>query len=174
MTKKKPQAASIGTPAIQTLNRAGVTFTVHTFDAPTATSTLGYGAAAAAALGVEPDRVFKTLMISVQGARHPTAVAIVPVSSQVQLKALAHALDAKRTDLMDAAAAERLTGYVVGGISPFGQRRPSPTVIDRSALSWETIYVSAGRRDADVEVNPVDLVDILQAVVADIRERGRA
>lgn len=172
MTKKKSPAHTIGTPAIQTLNRAGVAFTLHTFDA--APSTLGYGAAAAAALGVEPERVFKTLMISLQGGLHPTAVAIVPVTGQVQLKALAHGLDAKRAELMEAAAAERLTGYVVGGISPFGQRRSSPTIIDRSALSWETIYVSAGRRDADVEVAPGDLTDVLQAVVADISERGRA
>ncbi|MFM7756612.1 MAG: Cys-tRNA(Pro) deacylase [Actinomycetota bacterium] len=172
MTKKKSQTPSIGTPAIQTLNRAGVTFTLHTFDA--SPSTLGYGAAAATALGVEPDRVFKTLMISLQGGPHPTAVAIVPVTGHVQLKALAHALDAKRAEMLDPAAAERLTGYVVGGISPFGQRRCSPTIIDRSALSWETIYVSAGRRDADVEVKPRDLIDVLQATVADISERGRA
>ncbi|MFM7871634.1 MAG: YbaK/EbsC family protein, partial [Actinomycetota bacterium] len=89
-------------------------------------------------------------------------------------KALAHALEAKRAEMLDPAAAERLTGYVVGGISPFGQRRSSPTIIDRSALSWETIYVSAGRRDADVEVKPTDLIDVLQATVADISERGRA
>lgn len=172
MTKKKSQTPSIGTPAIQTLNRAGVAFNLHTFDA--APSTLGYGAAAAAALGVEPDRVFKTLMISLQGAPCPTAVAVVPVTCHVQLKALANALDAKRAELLDPAAAERLTGYVVGGISPFGQRRPSPTIVDRTALTWETIYVSAGRRDADVEVKPKDLIDILQATVADIGERGRA
>lgn len=172
MTKKKSPAHTIGTPAIQTLNRAGVAFTLHTFEA--APSTLGYGAAAAVALGVEPDRVFKTLMISLQGAPHPTAVAVVPVTGHVQLKALAHAFDAKRAELMEAAAAERLTGYVVGGISPFGQRRTSPTIIDRSALSWETIYVSAGRRDADVEVKPEDLIEVLRAIVADIGERGRA
>ena len=171
MTKKKSPNPSIGTPAIQTLIRAGVTFTLHTF-APSP-STLGYGAAAAAALGVEPDRVFKTLMISLQGAPSPTAVAIVPVTGHVHLKALAHALDAKRAELLDPADAERLTGYVVGGISPFGQRRPSPTFIDRSSLSWETIYVSAGRRDADVEVTPGDLIEILQATVVDISERGR-
>lgn len=172
MSKKKPQTPSIGTPAIQTLNRAGVAFNLHTFDA--SPSTLGYGAAAAAALGVEPDRVFKTLMISLQGAQSPTAVAIVPVTGHVSLKAVAHTLDAKRAELLDPTDAERLTGYVVGGISPFGQRRPSPTIIDRTALSWETIYVSAGRRDADVEVAPGDLIEILQATVADIGERGRA
>ena len=117
-----------GTPAVVALEQAGVAFTVHTFDnVPTEA---GYGKAAASALGVDEARVFKTLLVEVTGGvKH--AVGIVPVSGNLSLKAIATALGAKRAEMLDAAIAERLTGYVVGGISPFGQKKKLPTVIDK-------------------------------------------
>ncbi|MGA0878421.1 MAG: Cys-tRNA(Pro) deacylase [Ilumatobacteraceae bacterium] len=172
MTKKTSHHGSRATPAVQTLSRAGVPFTIHTFEIPAHGDGAGYGMAAASALGVEPDRVFKTLVVAVSGSAHPHVVAIVPVSRQVNLKALAHVLSAKRAELLDGADAERLTGYVVGGISPFGQKRVLPTVIDASARSWPSIFVSAGRRNADVEVRPEDAIAVLEATVAEIAERG--
>lgn len=122
-----------------------------------------YGKAAAAALGVEEDRVFKTLLAQVDGR---PAVGIVPVAGQLSLKELAAALDAKRAEMMDQTAAERLTGYVVGGISPFGQKRLLPTVIDETCILFDTIFVSGGRRGLDVEVAPADLIELLGARVA--------
>lgn len=172
--KKHQHRHPVSTPAIQTLTQAGVPFTVHSFesDPPGPRTKSGYGVAAADALGVEPDRVFKTLLVDLQGAKHPAAVAIVPVSQQVSLKALAAALGAKRAELMDPATAERMTGYVVGGISPLGQRRALPTVIDQSARDWETIFVSAGRRGVDIEISTADLTRLLQATTATISDRS--
>lgn len=172
MAKKASHPGPGATPAVQTLSRAGVPFTVHTFETPAHGDASGYGMAAATALGVEPDRVFKTLVVAVHGSVRSHAVAIVPVSRQLNLKALAHALSAKRAEMLDGPSAERLTGYVVGGISPFGQKRLLPTVMDEGARSWPTIFVSAGRRDADVEVRPDDAIAILEAMVAEIAERG--
>lgn len=132
---------------------------------------LGYGKAAARALGVEDARVFKTLLVSLQGGSTPQAVGIVPVSHQLSLKAIAHALGAKRAEMLDPTHAERITGYVVGGISPFGQRRRLPTVVDETCASHTTIFVSAGRRGLDIEIAPSDLVEFLQATVAPIATR---
>lgn len=162
------------TPAIQTLSQAGVTFTVHTFDtdADGMNATSSFGLAAARALGVEHDRVFKTLLVTVRGTKNAAAVAVVPVTRQVNLKALAAALEAKRAELMDPETAQRLTGYVLGGISPLGQRRKLPTVIDQSAMEWDTIYVSAGRRGADIEMSPRDLTQLLGATNAAISDRS--
>ena len=125
----------------------------------------GYGLAAAHALGVEPERVFKTLVVLVDGQ---PAVAIVPVTGQLSLRHAAGALGAKRVEMCPPAVAERTTGYVVGGISPFGQRRRLATVIDETCELWDTIFVSAGRRGMDVELAPADLVSVLAATVADI------
>ena len=175
--KKTRRNTPGGTPATQTLSQAGVSFTVHSFDTEHSGSTspnanLGYGLAAASALGVEHDRVFKTLLISLQGSQHDVAVAVVPVTRQVSLKALATTIGAKRAELLDPTTAERITGYVVGGISPLGQRRQLPTVIDTSALDWDTIFVSAGRRGSDIEVDPADLIRVLQATTAAISDRN--
>lgn len=166
-----------GTPAIVELERAGVRFEVHEFahepsargDAP------GYGLAAAAALDVEPDRVFKTLLADVVDGRGATtqAVGIVPVTMQLSLKGLAAALGAKRAEMCDPAVAERITGYVVGGISPFGQRKRLPTAVDESCLLWDTVLVSGGKRGLDLELAPDVLVELLGAVVADISAPGR-
>lgn len=154
-----------GTPATLLLERAGVAFTLHPYehDPRAAAAGGGYGLEAAAALGVEPARVFKTLLAAVDGA---LTVAVVPVTGQLDLKALARVRGGSKAALADPAAAERSTGYVVGGISPLGQRRPLPTVVDASALEHATVLVSGGRRGLDVELAPADLVDLTGASVA--------
>ena len=152
-----------GTPATVALTRAGVEFTLHPYEHdPRAAS---YGLEAAQALGVEPDRVFKTLMASADGR---LVVAVVPVSGQLDLKALARALDASKAAMADVREAERATGYVAGGISPVGQKRPHPTVVDESALLFETVFVSAGRRGLDLELTPRDLLEVTGARLADL------
>jgi Cys-tRNA(Pro)/Cys-tRNA(Cys) deacylase len=138
-----------------------VAYTVHVYRHDPGASS--YGLEAAAALGVPADRVFKTLVAAVDGR---LTVAVVPVSATVDLKALAAAAGGKRAALADPAAAERATGYVVGGISPFGQRRRLPVVVAVEAGRWPTVYVSAGRRGLEVEVAPADLVRLTGAVTA--------
>jgi len=153
-----------GTPAIVALTAAGVRFEVHEFDnLPTER---GYGLAAADALGVEPDRVFKTLLATIDDTNQ--AVGIVPVSGQLSLKELAAAVGAKRAEMCPPQTAERLTGYVVGGISPFGQKRPLPTVIDETCILFDTIFVSGGRRGLDIEIAPDDLIAVLSGTTAPI------
>ena len=155
--------ASGGTPATVALTRAGIDFTLHAYDHdPRADS---YGLEAAEALGLDPARVFKTLMAEVDGR---LAVAVVPVSGQLDLKALARALGGSRAAMAELGAAERVTGFVAGGISPVGQKRRSRTVVDESALTHPTIYVSAGRRGLDLEIAPADLVRITEAVTAPV------
>src|SRR5688500_11149357 len=140
MMSKKRTTRSSGTPATVALDRAGVAYTLHPYDHdPRAAS---YGLEAAAALGVAPERVFKTLVASLGGE---LVVAIVPVSVQLDLKALARVLGGSRAVMAEVAAAERATGYVAGGISPIGQKRRHRTVLDDSALAHPTILVSAGR-----------------------------
>jgi Cys-tRNA(Pro)/Cys-tRNA(Cys) deacylase len=124
-----------------------------------------YGAEAADALGVEPARVFKTLVAEVDGR---LTVAVVPVSGSLDLKALASAAGGKRAVMADPAAAERSSGYVLGGISPLGQRRPLCTVVDASALGYPTVFCSAGRRGLEVELAPADLVALTSAITAPI------
>ncbi|RKE18615.1 Cys-tRNA(Pro) deacylase [Streptomyces sp. TLI_171] len=160
MAKKKTAG---GTPATVALDTAGVPFTVHEYAHDPAAAS--YGAEAAEAMGVAPGRVFKTLLAETDGA---LAVAVVPVSGQLDLKALATALGAKRAAMAEPAAAERSTGYVVGGISPLGQRKKLRTVVDSGALAWETVYVSAGRRGLELELAPADLVRLTAAVTAPI------
>ena len=126
---------------------------------------LSYGQEAALALGIEAERVFKTLLADVDGS---LTVAVVPVDGQLDLKALAAAVGGKKAAMADPAAAERATGYVVGGISPLGQRRRLPTVVDASALGFESVLVSAGRRGVDVELAPADLVRLTAARTAPI------
>ena len=153
-----------GTPAIVAAERAGIAFQVleYTHD-PGAES---YGLEAAAALGVAPEAVFKTLIAAVDGTK--LAVAIVPANTRLNPKQFAIAAGGKRADLANPADAERATGYVIGGISPLGQRRRLPTVLDQSALAHPTIYVSAGRRGLELALAPADLVRLTGAVVAAI------
>lgn len=152
-----------GTPATVALTAAGTAFTVHAYDHdPSAAS---YGEEAAEALGVTPDRVFKTLVADVDGA---LTVAVVPVAGRLDLKALATAVGGKRATMADPAVAERTTGYVRGGISPLGQRKRLRTVLDESAAAHATICVSAGRRGLEVELSPTDLAALTSAVLAQI------
>ncbi|WP_028048892.1 Cys-tRNA(Pro) deacylase [Cellulomonas sp. URHD0024] len=156
--------APTGTPALVALTAAGVEHTAHAYEHDPA-SELGYGLEAAAAIGVPPEQVFKTLMTTVDGT---LTVAVVPVTGQLDLKALAHAVDGKKAAMADKQAAERATGYVVGGISPLGQRSAHPTVVDETAWLFDTVFVSGGRRGLDVELSPDDLVRLTGATVADI------
>ena len=152
-----------GTPATNLLTSKGVDFKAHEYSHdPNSTS---FGLEAAEKLGVDPNRVFKTLIANVDESY---AVAIVPVNQQVSLKSLARTLGAKRAIMADPAQAARLTGYVVGGISPLGQKRLLSTVIDQSAQEFETILVSGGRRGFDIELSPQDLAELLSAVFAEI------
>ena len=152
-----------GTPATVALARAGIPWTPHAYDHDPAAAS--YGLEAAAALGVDAERVFKTLVAAVDGR---LTVAVVPVTASLDLKALATAVGGKRAEMADPGAAERTTGYVRGGISPLGQRKPLPTVVDESATTYATVFVSGGRRGFDVELDPSDLVRLTSASVAAI------
>ena len=154
---------TVGTPATVALEKAGVTFTVHAYDHDPRSAS--YGLEAADALGLDPDAVFKTLLAEVDGE---LVVAVVPVSGQLDLKALASAVGGKRAAMADPAVAQRTTGYVVGGISPIGQRRRLRTVVDESASARPAVYVSGGRRGVDLGLDPSDLVRVLDAQVARI------
>src|SRR4051812_48714303 len=157
------KGAAGGTPATVALTRAGVGFTVHEYaHDPRAAS---FGLEAAEALGLDPAWVLKTLVAAVDGT---LTVGIVPVSGQLDLKALARAVGGSRAAMADVAAAERATGYVAGGISPGGQKRPPPTLLDDSALAFDTVYVSGGRRGLDLGLAPGDLVRVTAATVAPV------
>ena len=160
---KKAKKGGQGTPATVALETAGVPFTVHAYEHDPAADS--YGGEAAQLLGIPAARVFKTLVADVDGA---LTVGVVPVSGKLDLKALAAAVGGKRAAMADPAAAERSSGYVLGGISPLGQRRPLRTVLDESALEHPTVYVSAGRRGLEVEVAPADLVALTNASTAPI------
>lgn len=148
------------TPGIAVAEQAGVTFSLHEYRHDARAES--YGREAAEKLGVEPERVFKTLVVSVDGE---LAVVCVPVNAQLDLKALG-----KRAELAQSRRAEAATGYTTGGISPLGQRRRLPTHLDVSALEHETVFVSAGRRGLQIELDPRDLVALtgasLRALVA--------
>jgi Cys-tRNA(Pro)/Cys-tRNA(Cys) deacylase len=154
--------AGKGTPAIVAAERAGIAFLVHEYEHdPRSTS---YGLEAVARLGLDAARVFKTLVADVDGT---LTVAIVPVEAQLDLRALG-----KRARMADPKAAERATGYVTGGISPLGQRRALPTVLDDSALEFDTIHVSAGRRGLELELAPADLLELTGGRTAAVASRG--
>ena len=155
--------AGTATPATTRLDKAGVAYRVHSY-----THDRGRGVRAGsgrAATGIEPARVFKTLVAEVDGA---LTVAIVPVAAKLDLKALAAAVGGKRAKLAEVAAAERATGYVAGGISPLGQRKRLPTVLDASAETFDTMFCSAGRRGLEIELAPADLVRLTGAKVAPV------
>lgn len=159
----KRRDASAGTPATTALTRAGVPFDVHPYDHDPAAAS--YGLEAAAALSVPPAQVFKTLLVD-SGAG--LGVGVVPVDRQLDLKAVAAALGWKRCSMAEPAAAERSSGMVVGGISPVGQKRALPTVVDESALTFDRVYVSGGRRGLDISLTPRDLADVTGASIAPI------
>ncbi len=155
------------TPAVLALEAAGVPFTLHEY-AHDGTHR-DYGREAAEALGLDPDQVFKTLLVTGgDSSSGEVAVAIVPVSTKLSLKAAGAALGLKRVELCDPARAQRVTGYVLGGISPFGQKKGLRTVIDETCELFEVIHVSGGRRGLEVGVAPADLIRLLDAVTADL------
>ncbi|AJE86209.1 MULTISPECIES: Cys-tRNA(Pro) deacylase [Streptomyces] len=160
---KKPKKQQGGTPATVALTEAGTAFTVHAYAHDPAHPS--YGEEAAEAMGVAPERVFKTLVAEVDGE---LTVAVVPVAGSLDLKALAAAVGGKRAAMADPALAERTTGYVRGGISPLGQRKRLRTVLDASAAGHPTVCVSAGRRGLEVELSPGDLAALTGAVLAEI------
>jgi Cys-tRNA(Pro)/Cys-tRNA(Cys) deacylase len=155
--------AGQATPATAQLTREGIRHTLHPY--AVAPDQPNYGALVAVALGIDPARVFKTLVTRVEGN---LVVAVVPVTGELDLKALAAAAGGRRAALAERGVAERVTGYVRGGISPLGQRRRLPTVLDASATSHPSIFVSAGRRGLQVELDPADLIRLTAATTADI------
>jgi Cys-tRNA(Pro)/Cys-tRNA(Cys) deacylase len=144
------------TPAINAAKKAGITHRIHEYEHDA--SAASYGLEAAEKLGVSPDRVFKTLIAELDDGR--LAVGIVPVATSLNLKSLAALAGGKRAEMADMAKAERATGYVAGGISPIGQKKRLPTVLDESASLHATIYVSAGRRGLEIEIAPADLLKL--------------
>lgn len=162
-------ARSPETPATRALDALGIRWRPHLYAHDPRER--NYGMEAARALGLDPQRVFKTLVVSLEGRGlegRGLAVAVLPVAAQLDVRAFAHACGGKHGDLADVAVAERSTGYVTGGISPIGQRRALTTVLDDSAVSFETIFVSGGRRGFDIEVAPSDLLRACAAQTARI------
>lgn len=154
------------TPAVNAARAAKIRYTLHEYEHdPEANA---YGQEAARALGISPDRIFKTLVVALVGATDTLAVGIVPVSSQLDLKSFAAAAHAKKAAMANAKDAEKATGYVLGGISPIGQRRRLMTLMDTSALNYATIYVSAGKRGLQIELAPEDLIRLCAAETAPI------
>ena len=151
------------TPAVTIAARAGIDYEVHRYDHDPESPS--YGQEAAQALGQPPERVFKTLVVCVD---ERFVVAVVPVSGEVDLKALAAAVGGRKAVMAHPSEAERATGYIIGGISPLGQKRKLTVVVDRTANSWTTIFVSAGRRGLEIELAPVDLVRLAGARVAPV------
>jgi Cys-tRNA(Pro)/Cys-tRNA(Cys) deacylase len=151
------------TPAINQARKSGIVFRLHEYSHDAATES--YGLEAAEKLGVDPERVFKTLVVDAQGM---LIVGIVPVSASLDLKALAAAAGVKRAEMADIADAERATGYVAGGISPLGQKKRLRTILDNSATAFATIFVSAGRRGLEIELAPADLIKLCTGEMAAI------
>jgi Cys-tRNA(Pro)/Cys-tRNA(Cys) deacylase len=150
------------TPAIRTLEEAQIPFTLHPYEHTGEADS--YGLEAATALGVDPEQVFKTLVVRTEGG--DLVLALVPVSGKLDVKELARALGERKVDLADPAVAERITGYVVGGISPVGGRKSLPTIIDESVVLYDAVYVSAGRRGLQMCLAPADLIRITGASTA--------
>ncbi|WP_223690283.1 Cys-tRNA(Pro) deacylase [Leifsonia poae] len=160
MTRQRPAP---GTPATVALTASGIAFDLHAYEHDP--NVASFGLEAASALGVEPERVFKTLLTDTDAG---LVVGVVPVTGMLDLKALAAAAGAKRAAMADPALAERRTGYVVGGISPIGQKTAHPTIVDETAQLFDTVYVSGGKRGLDVELAPDDLLRITGGVFAAI------
>ena len=161
----------VATPGIAVLVKAGVPHEVLTFQHDRREQSFGAEAVKALtdAAGIEPGQIFKTLIVAVPDG---LAVAIVPATARLSLKAAAAALGVAKASMAEAPVAERTTGYVVGAVSPFGQRRSLPTVVDSSALAWDRVFCSAGRRGWEVAVAPQDLVRMTGAITWDLVARA--
>ncbi|WBT09357.1 Cys-tRNA(Pro) deacylase [Corynebacterium sp. SCR221107] len=162
--KKQPHAA---TPALKILEEEGIAHSVSTFEG----GTDHFGDQAAAALDVDPERIFKTLVIDLtagKGPKRELAVCCLPVTSKLSLKKAAAAFGASKATMADQNDAAKSSGYIPGGISPIGQKNPLPTVIDETAQLWDTIFVSGGRRGLDVELSPDDLAQVVGATFVDV------
>lgn len=155
------------TPAIKLAKRAKIRFNLHEYSHDPACES--YGEEAAKALNVSPQRVYKTLMVALNGDSRQLAVAIVSVAGQLNLKAVASALKAKKVTMAEPQQAQRSSGYLLGGISPLGQKKSLPTLLDNSATAFDTIFVSAGKRGLEVELSPTDLLQLTHGSLASIR-----
>lgn len=153
------------TPAIQIAKKVGIDFKIHEY--PHDANASSYGEEAATLLGVNPSRVFKTLLVATNDKK--LAVAIIPVNNQLSLKAIAKALGAKKTSMANPAEAEKATGYILGGISPLGQKKRLPFIIDNSINNFDTIYVSGGRRGLEIQLKAIDLISLCNAKLAEIK-----
>ncbi|MFL1404842.1 Cys-tRNA(Pro) deacylase [Marinobacter sp. M1N3S26] len=154
------------TPGIESARKAGIQHTIHQYDHDA--NGESYGLEAAEKMGVDPARVFKTLVVETDGGQ--LVVAIVPVSTSLNLKKIAKAAKAKKAAMADKQKVQRTTGYVLGGVSPLGQKKALTTVIDDTANHFDTLYVSAGRRGLEIELAPADLVKLTNGIFADIRQ----
>lgn len=154
------------TPAINAARNASIDYTLHEY--PHDPGSESYGHEAADKLGVAPDRVFKTLVVAIDGRE--LVVGVVPVSAMLNLKQIARAAHGKKAAMADKQYVERSTGYVLGGVSPLGQKKPLKTFIDRSAEQFDTVFVSAGRRGLEIELSPRDLARLTGAGFASLRQ----